>query len=431
MAVTEGAATILSFCLSNTDLEPDPPAMASTPNLWRLLKDGSVKWCPDFRFPSSSTRQAVELPQVSRDSVQLFADSSRQHESKPPCYLFRKPGGCKWGDQCSFSHLTTESKDNYENEQSHEAESSSVTATHLDDETLSTQSCPPFQPFNYIELFAGIGGFRLALDRLGGKCVYANEYQPTTCQVYADNFGHVPDNRDIRDVPVEDIPPHCLLTGGFPCQPFSTIGKQGGFDDVKQGDLFWQIVRIAQHHRPRALLLENVPGLVNIAHGAVLRTILAHLSALGYRLAYKVVDASLLVPQYRKRIYIVGIRHEALTQDPEQAAAQFQFPRIPNLQRVLVEALQPLGEIKEDLTIPPSLWDYILQSRYFAAFPHHKVSFAFTYRLSRISLGLSVYIFQYIKSLLLPFSKFFLFYLQFFLPLCLLSLFLTLTLSLR
>lgn len=118
----------------------------------------------------------------------------------------------------------------------------------------------------YVSLFAGIGGFDLALNRLGHECVYVNEWDKYAAATYEKNFGHKPDTRSIRDVSIEEVPDHDILCGGFPCQAFSVAGRRGGFSDTR-GTLFFEIARICKSKRPAYLLLENVKGLLSHGNG--------------------------------------------------------------------------------------------------------------------------------------------------------------------
>src|SRR5690625_7550940 len=115
--------------------------------------------------------------------------------------------------------------------------------------------------FTYIDLFSGIGGFEQALNKLGGTCVFASEIDKFAAQAYETLYGHMPEG-DITQIDAKDVPDHDLLVGGFPCQSFSVAGKRKGFEDTR-GTLFFEIARIAKEKRPKALLLENVKGLVN------------------------------------------------------------------------------------------------------------------------------------------------------------------------
>lgn len=159
----------------------------------------------------------------------------------------------------------------------------------------------------YISLFAGIGGFEYALNSLGNECVYANEWDEYSAEIYEKNFGHQPDTRDIKTVSESEIPDHDLLVGGFPCQTFSYAGKRAGFTDTTRGTLFFDIARIAKHKRPTYLLLENVKGLLSHDNNRTFQTILWTLDELGYELQWQVLNSKDYgVPQNRERVFIVG-----------------------------------------------------------------------------------------------------------------------------
>ena len=195
----------------------------------------------------------------------------------------------------------------------------------------------------YIELFAGIGGFGLALNRLGHECVYANEWDKYAAQIYnrrfSDNryFGEektegelstertsvesessessvnsrkptpvLCDTRDIRTVPTSEIPNHDLLVAGFPCQAFSIAGKRRGFNDTR-GTLFFEIARILKDKQPKFFILENVKGLLSHDNGNTFKTIISTLTELGYDLQWQVLNSKNFgVPQNRERVFIVG-----------------------------------------------------------------------------------------------------------------------------
>lgn len=166
----------------------------------------------------------------------------------------------------------------------------------------------------FIDLFAGIGGIRLGFENAGMKCVYSNEYNLSAAATYKANFGDDIDTRDIKEVNVKEIPAHDVLCAGFPCQPFSRAGvsaraglkRAHGFGDEKQGNLFFEIIRIVKHHRPSVVFLENVANFETHDGGNTLRVVRESLEELGYEFFYKVVDASLKVPQRRRRIYMVA-----------------------------------------------------------------------------------------------------------------------------
>lgn len=172
------------------------------------------------------------------------------------------------------------------------------------------------KPVRFVDLFCGIGGFRIAFEKTGAKCVFSSDYDKFSQQTYEANFGERP-HGDIHSVAVADIPAHDILCAGFPCQPFSiagvskklSLGLKHGFDDVKQGNLFFSIADILDFHRPAAFVLENVKNLKGHDGGKTFEIIYRTLNdALGYTVYHKVIDARGVVPQHRERIYIVGFR---------------------------------------------------------------------------------------------------------------------------
>lgn len=175
--------------------------------------------------------------------------------------------------------------------------------------------------FTFIDLFAGIGGTRLAFEEAGGKCVFTSEWDKYAVQTYRAN--HIDQHEiagDITKVEAEDIPPHDVLVAGFPCQPFSlagvskknSLGRAHGFLDETQGTLFFDIARIIKHHKPRAFLLENVKNLRSHDKGKTFKVIKHVLTQeLGYHVQERVIDAKCLVPQHRERIFIVGFKEDS------------------------------------------------------------------------------------------------------------------------
>lgn len=159
--------------------------------------------------------------------------------------------------------------------------------------------------FTFIDLFAGIGGTRIAFERAGGECVFSSEWDKYCQKTYEANFGEIPAG-DITKIKASDIPDFDILVGGFPCQAFSMAGKRKGFEDTR-GTLFFDVARILKEKRPSAFLLENVQGLVTHDGGKTLQVILETLDNLNYNVFYKVLNAADFgVPQRRNRIYIVG-----------------------------------------------------------------------------------------------------------------------------
>lgn len=168
--------------------------------------------------------------------------------------------------------------------------------------------------YTFIDLFAGIGGFRTALEQRGMKCVFSSEIDEKAKESYFKNFGETPYG-DITEIPEKKIPPHDILCAGFPCQSFSISGDARGFDDDR-GRLFYEIVRIAQYHQPHVLLLENVKNILTIDNGNVIKTIENKLDEIGYTLSKHVLNASYFgIPQSRERVYFVGLRKHGRTKE--------------------------------------------------------------------------------------------------------------------
>lgn len=172
--------------------------------------------------------------------------------------------------------------------------------------------------FKFIDLFAGVGGIRVAFESIGGECVFTSEWDDYAQKTYAANFpgGHAI-NGDITQIDENDIPDHDVLLGGFPCQPFSiagvskknALGRAHGFEDETQGTLFFDVARIIAKKRPRAFLLENVKNLQSHDKGRTFDVIRRTLQdALGYQVFVKVIDGAHFVPQHRERVLIVGFR---------------------------------------------------------------------------------------------------------------------------
>lgn len=169
--------------------------------------------------------------------------------------------------------------------------------------------------FTYASLFSGIGGFEQALNKLGGKCVFASEIDKFAAQAYEVLYGHKPAG-DITKIDAKDIPEHDLLVGGFPCQAFSVAGKRKGFEDTR-GTLFFEIARIAREKQPKALLIENVKGLVNHDKGRTLDVMIETLNEIGYIVDFDVLNSKYFgVPQNRERIFIVAIREDLIEAEP-------------------------------------------------------------------------------------------------------------------
>ncbi len=214
---------------------------------------------------------------------------------------------------------------------------------------------PPANPkFRFIDLFAGIGGIRMAFQNLGGKCVFTSEWNTFAQKTYEANFGEVPFG-DITKIKESDIPDHDVLLAGFPCQPFSiagvskknALGRKHGFLDETQGTLFFDIARILKHKRPAAFLLENVKNLVSHDKGNTFRVITETLRELGYHIHYKVLDGKHFVPQHRERIIIVGFRDNV----------DFKFPKLPEPNAKIKDILD--SKTIDKYTLSDKLWKYL------------------------------------------------------------------------
>lgn len=161
----------------------------------------------------------------------------------------------------------------------------------------------------FIDLFAGLGGFRIALESLGASCVYSNEWDEPVRQVYADNFGDIPEG-DITQVDENSVPAHDILCAGFPCQAFSISGKQQGFEDSR-GTLFFDVARIVKAKRPKVVFMENVKNFATHDNGRTLDVVKATMEELGYNFNQRVLNAANYgIPQKRERIYMVCFRND-------------------------------------------------------------------------------------------------------------------------
>lgn len=181
----------------------------------------------------------------------------------------------------------------------------------------------------FIDLFSGIGGFRIALESLGLKCVFSSEIDAAAIKVYLDNFGETPKG-DIKLIKESDIPSHDILCAGFPCQPFSVSGKNQGFED-ERGALFFDIIRIAKYHRPKIIILENVKNIVTRDNKKTLKIIIASLDTIGYNVSYKILNSGDFgLPHARERAYFVGLRKDM--------KVQFSFPS-PDFKQVYLKQI--------------------------------------------------------------------------------------------
>jgi len=223
----------------------------------------------------------------------------------------------------------------------------------------------PFPPplvwnFTFIDLFAGIGGFRIAFQEAGGRCIFTSEWDKFAKQTYEANFGEHPYG-DIRKINKREIPAHDMLCAGFPCQPFSlagvskknSLGRKHGFDDETQGTLFFEIKEIIRIKRPKAFLLENVKNLLSHDKGKTFEVIRHALEdTLGYIIDWKVVDGGNWLPQHRERVFIVGY-------DPKQISVsknEIHIPEKPNKSYAYPKLSTVINRKLVGYTLGPGTW---------------------------------------------------------------------------
>ncbi|MBP5561580.1 MAG: DNA (cytosine-5-)-methyltransferase [Muribaculaceae bacterium] len=222
---------------------------------------------------------------------------------------------------------------------------------------------PDPQPaqFTFIDLFAGMGGFRLAMQSQGGKCVFSSEWNKYAQKTYFANFGEMPFGDITKESTKGYIPKHFdILCAGFPCQPFSiagvskkkSLGRETGFKDKTQGTLFFDVADIISRHRPKAFYLENVKNLTSHDKGNTFRIICETLEELNYSIHYQVMDGQTYVPQHRERIMIVGFDRERY-----QGEEHFDFPEQHEATRAIHEILDPVVDPK--YTLSDKLWNYL------------------------------------------------------------------------
>ena len=220
---------------------------------------------------------------------------------------------------------------------------------------------PKKSKFTFIDLFAGMGGFRLAMQAQGGKCVFSSEWNVYSQKTYFANFGEIPFGDITKELTKSYIPEKFdILCAGFPCQPFSiagvskkkSLGRETGFKDKTQGTLFFDVADIINRHRPKAFYLENVKNLTSHDKGNTFRVIKETLEELNYSLHYQVMDGQTYVPQHRERIMIVGFDKERY-----HGEEKFEFPEQHEATRSIKEILDP--NIDPKYTLSDKLWAYL------------------------------------------------------------------------
>ena len=220
---------------------------------------------------------------------------------------------------------------------------------------------PEKPKFTFIDLFAGMGGFRLAMQAQGGKCVFSSEWNSYAQQTYFANFGEMPFGDITKEATKSFIPKRFdVLCAGFPCQPFSiagvskkkSLGRETGFRDKTQGTLFFDVADIISRHRPKAFYLENVKNLTSHDKGNTFRIIRETLEELDYSIHYEVMDGQTYVPQHRERIMIVGFNNKVFHRKED-----FSFPKQHPATTSIKDILDPNTDAK--YTLSDKLWNYL------------------------------------------------------------------------
>ena len=211
--------------------------------------------------------------------------------------------------------------------------------------------------FKMIDLFAGTGAFSYAFEKTNNvECIFSNDSAEWSKQIYDLNFTHKLTLGNLNDIKTETIPTHDILTGGFPCQPFSIAGKQEGFQD-ERANVFWKILSIIDFHKPSCVILENVKNLVSHDEGKTFETIKTNLTERGYYICFKVLDTAEItgIPQHRERIYIVCIKSKEVF-----SKFSLDFPDVPKAQ--IVSLLEPQVDDKYYYTAKSTTWELVKNS---------------------------------------------------------------------
>lgn len=220
---------------------------------------------------------------------------------------------------------------------------------------------PDKPKFTFIDLFAGMGGFRLAMQAQGGNCIFSSEWNQYAQKTYLANFGDLPFGDITKEETKSYIPEHFdVLCAGFPCQPFSiagvskkiSLGRETGFKDKTQGTLFFDVADIISRHRPKAFYLENVKNLVSHDKGRTFKVITETLEELDYSVHYEVLDGKSFVPQHRERIMIVGYDRKIY-----HGKEKFEFPKLGEPVNCVGDILEP--SVPPKYTLSDKLWGYL------------------------------------------------------------------------
>lgn len=223
---------------------------------------------------------------------------------------------------------------------------------------------PANPKFTFIDLFAGIGGFRIAMQRLQGECVFSSEWDAMAQRTYYANFGEIPFGDITKQETKKWIPERFdVLCGGFPCQPFSiagvtkknALGRKHGFEDEKQGNLFFHIAEIIEKHRPKAFFLENVKNLTSHDKGKTFKVIKETLLDLEYSFHTKILDGQNFVPQHRQRTFMVGFDSKIY-----KGKEKFEFPEMPKKRMYELKDIID-DKVDKKYTLSDHLWNYLFE----------------------------------------------------------------------
>lgn len=259
-------------------------------------------------------------------------------------------------DDATYEALIKLSKENHENSQ--RTVIRAIRELYQKEKRKRDETLPC--KFTFVDLFAGIGGMRIAYEHAAGRCVYSNEWNTYSRDTYFANFREQPDG-DITKVDARTIPDHDILVAGFPCQPFSiagvskkqSLGRKTGFEDKTQGTLFFDVCRILKAKRPKAFMLENVKNLKSHDRGKTFKIIMESLDELDYQVFYSILDGQNFVPQHRERILIVGFDRKRYGGN-----IAFSFDISPKRPKPLMKDILESDPDKK-YTLSDKLWNYL------------------------------------------------------------------------
>lgn len=240
----------------------------------------------------------------------------------------------------------------------------------------------------FVDLFAGLGGFHVAAKRLGGECVFACEIDPELRELYTRNFGQ-PISGDIANVALKTVPYHDLLCAGFPCQPFSKAGDQIGLEDAVRGKLFWRIIELVKLRRPMLVLLENVAHFVNHDEGNTYLQLKGALEAEGYQVEFRQYSPHQFgVPQIRERIYMLGyLGDRDAFPWPEKETTSDQLSISTILDTAPADAVKLRPQVQQCIDVWQEFLDRIPSEAKLPSFPIWAMEFDATYPFDRGPLG--------------------------------------------